>query len=226
VTGQTLGHPGHGQPAHQPHQLAAAETDSSQAQSAAGEQAHGESAGGEAHGGEASGEKPPLLNVTPGQYVWTLLLFLALLFVLGKFVWPHVLKTLQDRESKIRDDLGEAERANKEAQDTLAQYKQQLAEAQKESQKIIEQSRTEAQQLAEQWKEETRQELQQMRQRAEQEISAAREQAISELYEQAATLSTDVAGRILQRQISEADQKELIEQSLRDLEKTQKVKSH
>jgi F-type H+-transporting ATPase subunit b len=231
LAGPSLAHPGHGQALHGPHNVAAADNSQADANTAAG-QAHGDSKAGQAHGdsggahGGSESEAPPLLNVTPGQYFWTLLLFLALLLVLAKFVWPHVLKTLQDREAKIRDDLTEAERANKEAQQTLEQYKKQLADAQKESQQIIEQSRTEAQQLAEQWKNETRQELQQMRQRAEQEIQAAKEQAVSDLYEQAATLSTDVAGRILQREISEADQKELIEQSLRDLEKSQKIKSH
>jgi len=190
-----------------------------QAASEGGAAGGGESASGGGEGGL------PLLSTSLAQVIFTLLLFAALLFVLAKYVWPHVLKTLQDREAKIRDDLTEAERANKEAQQTLAQYKQQLADAQKESQKIIEQTRQEANQLAEQWKNETRQELQHMRQRAEQEITAAKEQAVNDLYEQVATLSTDVAGRILQREISEADQKTLIEQSLRDLEKSQKIKS-
>jgi F-type H+-transporting ATPase subunit b len=162
----------------------------------------------------------PLLGTSLAQVIFTLLLFGALLFVLGKFVWPHILKSLQDREQKIRSDLEEAEQANKQAQETLAQYKQQLSEAQKESQRIIEQSRQESQELAKQWKQQTQQELQQMRQRAEQEIQAAKEQAVSELYEQSATLATDVAGRILQREISASDQQQLIEQSLRELEQS------
>jgi F-type H+-transporting ATPase subunit b len=155
------------------------------------------------------------------QFLLTLILFGALLFILGKFVWPHILKTLQDRESKMREDLKQAEQANKEAQQTLEQYKQQLAEAQKESQRIIDQSRSEAEELKKQWKQQTQQELDQMRQRAEQEIAAAKEQAVNELYEQSAALATDVAGRILGREISAEDQKQLVEQSLRELEQRQ-----
>ena len=173
---------------------------------------------GGANGGEA--DSPPLLNVDPGMYFWQIVLFLALFAVLAKFVWPPILKTLQDREEKMRDDLKQAEEANKQAQQTLDQYKQQLAEAQKESQRIIEQARDEAQQLKSQLKEETNQELTQMRQRAEQEIGTAKEQAISDIYDQTATLATQVAGRILQRQISEQDQKELVEQSLREIEQS------
>lgn len=201
---------------HAPQQQSTSEPSSSES---TGDHATTESAGGD-HGSPAEGDSPPLLNVTPGQYFWTLLLFLALLFVLGKWVWPPILQSLQQREQKIRDDLTQAEQANQQAQDTLAQYKQQLAEAQRESQKIIDQSRQEAQQLANQWKEQTQQELNQMRQRAEQEIRAAKEQAVSELYEQSATLATQVAGRILQREINADDQQELIEQSLRELEQS------
>jgi len=180
------------------------------------------SGGGGNNGEGGGGGGLPLLSTSVAQFVFTLLLFLALLFILSKFVWPHILKTLQDREQKMRSDLQQAEQANKEAQETLDKYKQQLAEAQKESQRIIEQSRQEAEELKKQWKQQTQQELQQMRERAQQEISAAKEQAINDLYEQSAALATDVAGRILQREISDRDQKELIEQSLRQLEKTPK----
>jgi F-type H+-transporting ATPase subunit b len=162
----------------------------------------------------------PLLTTTVGQFFWTLVLFLALLFVLAKWVWPPILESLQQREQKIRGDLERAEQARKEAEQTLSQYKQQLAEAQKESQQIIEQSRNEAQQLAQQWRDQTQQELEQMRERARQEIRAAKEQAIGDLYEQSAALATDVAGRMLQREITADDQKQLIEQSLREMEQS------
>jgi F-type H+-transporting ATPase subunit b len=178
-------------------------------------------AASESDGGGGSEGGIPLLSTTVSQFLLTLILFGALLFILGKFVWPHILKTLQDRESKMREDLKQAEQANKEAQQTLEQYKQQLAEAQKESQRIIDQSRSEAEELKKQWKQQTQQELDQMRQRAEQEIAAAKEQAVNELYEQSAALATDVAGRILGREISAEDQKQLVEQSLRELEQRQ-----
>ena len=67
-----------------------------------------------------------------GPFLWQLILFLILLGILGKFVWPPILRGLQEREDKIRFDLQKAEDAATQATGTLEEYKQQLAEAQKQ----------------------------------------------------------------------------------------------
>jgi len=63
----------------------------------------------------------------------------------------------------------------------------------------------------------TQTELTQMKERAQAEIRSATEQAVSELYEQTAALATQVAGKILQREISADDQRELVQRSLAEL---------
>src|SRR5689334_18680374 len=73
--------------------------------------------------------QPPLLSADPGAAIWTLILFCLLLVILGKFVWPTILSGLQAREGKIRGDIQSAEAANAKAQQTLAEYQKQLAEA-------------------------------------------------------------------------------------------------
>ncbi|MFA9478981.1 F0F1 ATP synthase subunit B [Phycisphaerales bacterium AB-hyl4] len=171
----------------------------------------------------AEAGSPGLLDWDPGEYIWTLIVFLGLLAILIKFVWPAILKGLQERELKIQSDLKRAEKANVDAQQTLEQYKAQLAEARKEAQHMIDQSRTEASRAAAQIKDEAQKELAQMRQRAERDIAAAKEQAIAELYEQTATIATDVAGQILRRELSADDQRALVEQSLSKLGETQQV---
>lgn len=177
-----------------------------------------ESAAHEASHAAEAGPHPVTL-VTPywGSAVWTIILFGLLVFVLGKWVWPHVQSSLDAREKKIRDDISSAEKANAEAQQTLDQYKKQLAEAHAEARKIIDQSRTDAEQLRARRLEETEQELGRLRQRATDDIEQAKEQAISDLYAQAGELATAVASKILQRQITEQDTRTLVEQSLGEL---------
>ena len=159
-------------------------------------------------------ELPFLIQWTPGEFFWTLALFLLLLTVLVRFVWPVILKGLQDREQKIRADLAEAEKARDDAQHTLGQYRQQLAEARREAQKLIDDSRIEAERAAARIKEQAQTDISQMRQRATAEIRSAREQALAEIYEQTAALATHVAGQILQREIKAEDQRDLVERSL------------
>ena len=166
---------------------------------------------------EAEEELPSLLSWSPGEFIWTLLLFVILLTVLVVFVWPPILRGLKDREEKIRMDLANAEQARKEAAESLEQYKAQLAESRKEAQQIIEQSRVDAQKVAADLKAQAQQEIEQMRKRAQQEIRAAQEQAISEVYTRTAEIATHIAGRILQREINAEDQRALIDGALSEL---------
>lgn len=172
----------------------------------------------EPHGDEHG--EPSLFASEPWPYIWNLLMFLVLFGVLAKFVWPTILAGLQSREQKITGDIARAENARADAEKVLADYKQQMADARAESQRIIEQSRGEAQKVAAGIKADAEREINAMRQRAQQDISTAKEQALSDIYAQAATLATDVAGRILGREIRPEDQQALVEQSLTELRRT------
>ena len=177
-------------------------------------------AGGDSHGADAE-HKPNLLDTDPGLAVWTIVLFVVLVAVLGKFAWPPILKGLQDREQKIRDDLEGAEKTARDAARTLADYQAKLAEAHEDSRRLIAEARAEAERAAAQITENTQSDVDQIRQRAQQEIVSAKEQALNELYAQTAALATQVAGRILQREIRPEDQEQLINESVRQFRDAQ-----
>ncbi len=145
--------------------------------------------------------------------------FLIVYAVLKAKAWGPILKGLQDRENRIKSDLEQAEAASKEASAKLAQYEKRLAEANEEARKVIEQGKADAQRIAQSLRDQAQQEITQMRERAQDQIQAAREQALADIYEQAAVLATEVAGRILQREINADDQRQLVERSLSELSK-------
>jgi len=176
--------------------------------------AHMEHAEGDAHA------SPTPFAGTIAQSIAAIIAFLVLLAILHKLAWKPILTGLQDREQKIREDLEQAERANQEAKQTLAEYEKKLAEAQEEARHIVDQSRQDAEKVAAQRKEEMQTELTNLRQRAEQDITAAKQQALSEIYTTVATLSTDVAQRILQREINTDDQQRLVQESLDELNRS------
>ncbi len=162
----------------------------------------------------AADENPNLFSGTIWQSVASIIAFTILLAVLGKYAWGPIITALQDRENKIRDDIETAEQRAAEATATLEQYQQQLAEARKESQRILDQARDDARRLAAQLKAECDADLNLMKDKAHQEIEQAKEQALADVYTQTATLATDVAARILQRELNAEDQKSLVEASL------------
>lgn len=159
-------------------------------------------------------KQPELIDLKWQEAVYTIIVFGIFFVVLSIFVWPKILASLQAREEKVRGDLKDAEDAAKQASTTLAEYKQQLADAQKQAQQIVDESRGAAQKVAAQVKDQAQAELTQMRQRAEADINTAKERAVSEIYEQTATLATQVAGQILRREINVGDQESLVRESI------------
>ncbi|MEM7577971.1 MAG: F0F1 ATP synthase subunit B [Planctomycetota bacterium] len=163
-------------------------------------------------------EESSLLAFDLGSYIWKLIIFGVFFLLLAKFVWPPILKGLQDRENKQRADLQNAEKAAKEATATLAEYKQQLADARKEAQAMIDQARTDADKAGAARKAELEREIGQMRERTTKEIAAAKESALADIYEQAAVISTQIAGQILKRELNPQDQQGLVTESLQQIQ--------
>ncbi|MEM8738617.1 MAG: F0F1 ATP synthase subunit B [Planctomycetota bacterium] len=160
------------------------------------------------------GGSPNLFAGSILQSIAAIVAFLLLLLVLKAKAWGPILKGLQDRENKIRQDLQSAEDAAKAAQTTLAEYQQQLADARKEAQSIVAEARTAAQQAANADKAKIEAEVAQMKASAKADIASAKEAALADIYTQAASLSTAIAGKILQREISDADQQTLVSESV------------
>ena len=53
----------------------------------------------------------PLVQPDPGLYIWTILVFLVLVALLGKFAWKPLLEALDNRQESIRKALDDARRA-------------------------------------------------------------------------------------------------------------------
>jgi F-type H+-transporting ATPase subunit b len=175
-------------------------------------------AGENAHAAEAGEHAPPLLSADPGTAIWTLILFLIVLTVLGKLVWPPIVKGLAAREQKVRGEIEAAEAANRNAKQTLAEYEKKLAEAHAEARRLIEQAKGDAEKVRQRLAAETETEIARMRDRATTEIRQAKSQAVQELYSRAAELSITIAEKVLERNITDADTQSLVDRSLRELD--------
>lgn len=165
-------------------------------------------------GHQGSAEAPPLLNIDFGSAIWNLLIFLIVLAILGKFVWPHILAGLQAREDKIHSDLQGAEKANQEAKRMLAQYQTQLDEAQGKVQEMLAEARRDAERVGARIVEEAKGDADRQRQRALADIQAAKTVAITELADQTSELAISLARQVVGRELNASDHAELIRQSL------------
>lgn len=156
-----------------------------------------------------------------GNVFWTLLIFGLVIFVLGKFAWGPILANLQSREEFIHDSLEQAKRDRDAAATQLAEYKEQLADARAEATAIVEEGRRDAEVVRHRIEEEARAEAEKMLERAKREIDIAGATAVKQLYEVSGRLATELAGRIVGRELSTEDHERLIRDSIHELEQVQ-----
>ena len=164
-----------------------------------------------------SGEAPNPFAGDLGNAVWTLVIFLIVVVLLGKFLWGPILKGLQSRENFIATALREADDASKKAQAQLAEYSQKLDQARAEATAIVEEGRRDAEVTKRAIHEEARNEADKMIERAKREIGIARDSAVRELCDLGAKLATDAASKIVGRELSQADHERLIRESIDEI---------
>ena len=181
---------------------------------------HGAAAGGgDGHHGDEV--EPSLLRGTAeGIFtaITTLIVFLVLVAVLGKFAWGPIATGLKAREDKIRQDIAEAEAARARSEATLREYQAQLATAEQKVRDLLAKANADAEQIATGIRMRAQQDAEETKEKATREIDAARRDAVRQVHEQAAVLATSVAEKILRRNLNPDDQRDLVAASLDQLQ--------
>ncbi len=163
----------------------------------------------------AATENPIELKADLG--VWTLVVFVILLIVLRRFAWGPLVESLDAREKHVREAVRAAECARDEAARLVAEHERKLAGAQNEVRAILDEARRDAQQTQADILKQAQAEAQSTRERAKREIEQARDQALKELFERSGEIATQIAARIIRRNLQPQDQRELVQQALNEL---------
>ena len=152
----------------------------------------------------------PLL---PGknEIIWGSLAFLVLLGAMWKFGVPAVRNMEQAREDRIRTDLEGAEQAHAEAEAEKAQYLAQIADAKNEAGRLIEEARQAAESVRSDLIARAESEANEIRARAQADIANQRNQAMAQLRTDVASLSIDLAGRIVERNLDSDTNRQLVD---------------
>ncbi|WP_439880613.1 F0F1 ATP synthase subunit B [Pontibacter sp. MBLB2868] len=145
--------------------------------------------------------------VTPGigLIFWQLVTFLIVLFLLAKFAWKPIMKALHEREDSIESALSAAEKAKLEMQSLKADNEKLLAEARLERDKILKEASEAGNALVETAKQKANEEGARMIVQAREAIENEKRAAITEVKNMAATLSLEIAERILRKELTNPD---------------------
>jgi F-type H+-transporting ATPase subunit b len=175
---------------------------------------HEEAGHGDGHEGDGT---PVLLQEDIGASVVNLAIFLGVLGILSKFVWPVILDGLKARESKIFGELKAAEQANTEAKTLLADYQTKLDDAATQVQTMLAEARKDAESSGQRIVEESKAEAERQRERAIAEIETAKQVAISDLAGQTSDMAINIAKQVVGRELKAGDHADLIRKSLNSL---------
>lgn len=153
-----------------------------------------------------------------GHFLMTLISFILLLAIVHKFAWKPINGILEERESRIKDDINQADASKEkalilqeEAQADRKKAKLDATAIMQETNKKIEREKMLAVEAAEM-------EISQKRRREEEAIEHDRREMMIDMQDQVAQLSLDIAGQILQREVKIEDHQQLIEDLVLELD--------
>jgi F-type H+-transporting ATPase subunit b len=149
--------------------------------------------------------------------IWTILVFLLLLFVLGKYAWTPMLEGLEKREHAIHSAAEEAQKARDEAQRLRDEVQAERNRINDERRQTLDEARKNGERVAEQLLGEARKTIQSDRERLNRDLQAERNQTQQQLINQTADLAILISSKVIGRQLSADDHHRLVDEALEEL---------
>jgi F-type H+-transporting ATPase subunit b len=160
----------------------------------------------------------PLIEITPGLMIWTLICFGITYFVLKRFAFGPVQKIIDERRQRIRESIEEAERARSEARRLLEEHRELRAQSRHEAEEILAEARRIGESMRERIREETEADRQRRLEETRRQIEAETARALEQIRAEVADLALVAAEKVTARSLDDADHRRLIEEAVRDLD--------
>ena len=157
------------------------------------------------------GEFQSFIGVDFWNALFTLLNFLAVFFVGKKFLWGPVMKIITDRQKDIDDMYTSAGEAQTEANAMRDEYQQKLSAAQQTSERLVKEATLRGQAKEEEIIQKANEEASAILSKAAADIAMEKKKAINDAKDEIAGLSLAIAGKVVERELTSADQQKLID---------------
>jgi F-type H+-transporting ATPase subunit b len=163
----------------------------------------------------------PLIQVTPGLMIWTIICFAITFFVLRKYAFGPIQQMIDTRRQKIEQAIAEADSARQEARDLLEEHKKLIGQAKSEAEEILSEARRVGDAQRERVRQETEEDRQRRLEETRRQIEQATHQALGQIREEVGKLSLLAAEKITRKSLTGADQQRLIDEALSEIDFSQ-----
>jgi F-type H+-transporting ATPase subunit b len=160
----------------------------------------------------------PLIQVRPGLMIWTILCFLISFYVLKRYAFGPIQKTIDERRERIRQSLDEADRARQEAQRMLEEHRALIAHAKTDAEEILTEARTIAEAQRERVKEEIEADRQRRLEDTRRQIEAETRRALEQIRQEVVELTIIAASKVTRRVLDDKAHRELIDEAISELD--------
>lgn len=160
----------------------------------------------------------PLVQPDPGLAIWTIVVFLVLLFLLKKFAWGPLLAALEERQAGIRKSLDDADTAKRELAELQSKTSALIGKARTEADAILSEARADGAKIRQELRDLAQKEAQTIKRDAQQQIQLERDRTVSELRREAVELSVMIASKLIRRNLTREDNAALIDEALQQVD--------
>ena len=160
----------------------------------------------------------PLIQVTPGLMIWTIVCFLITLFVLKRFAFGPIQTAIDQRRDRIRQSLDEADHAREEARRLLEEHRKLISSAQGDAEEILSEARRVADANERRMREELEADRQRRLEETRKQIEAETRRALEQIRLEVVDLSLLAATKVTRKSLDDADHRRLIEEAVGELD--------
>jgi F-type H+-transporting ATPase subunit b len=160
----------------------------------------------------------PLIEVVPGLMIWTLVCFAITFFVLKKFAFGPIQKTIDERRERIRSSVEEAENTRREARALLEEHRKLMGQARSEASEILAEARAAAESQRERSREEIEADRQRRLEETRKQIEAETVRALEQIRAEVAELTLVATEKVTGKVLDGSDHRKLIEDAIGDLD--------
>jgi F-type H+-transporting ATPase subunit b len=166
----------------------------------------------------AAGSGNFLVQPGIGLMVWTLLTFGVAMYILSKAVFPRIQSALDKRQKAIEETLDASERARREADELLAEYRERLRAARDQAEEIIGRANRSAENHEAESLAEARRRREELMEQARRDIEQETRRAIQEIRKEVAGLTVMATEKVTRKTLTDDDQRRLVEEALEELD--------
>lgn len=149
-----------------------------------------------------------MLDVGLGLFAWNFIAFLVLLFILAKFAWKPILKSLKEREEKIADSIATADKVKAEMAQLQSENEALMAQAREERAAMLKEAKETRDKIVNEAKEQAKLEANRILAEAQQAINNQKMAALTDVKNQVGTLVIEVAEKVLRRELANKAEQE------------------